>query len=145
MEKLIVKAHFHTAHRQPGYPGHCQHVHGHTWRAKVTLSCEEFPRDELDMSVDFGEIKQLVRFLDHKIIVTKDDKTFLDPKVFDQEGVFVVEGRGPSVENVARYICNKVVDLLKTKYPARGITYDLEVKLQETDNNIFIIGKSVTV
>lgn len=145
MEKIIVKAHFHTAHRQPGYPGHCQHVHGHTWRAKVTLSCEEFPRDELDMSVDFGDIKKIVRFLDHKIIVTKDDTAFLDSKMFDAEGVVVVEGKGPSVENVAHRLWNEIAGHLATKYPGHGITYSIEVDLQETDNNVFILEKKITV
>ena len=65
MEKIIVHSHFHTGHRQLGYPGKCKWVHGHTWRGTVTVSCEAFPRDELDMALDFGDLKAVMRFLDH--------------------------------------------------------------------------------
>src|SRR5436190_24001391 len=56
MEKIIVTAKFHTGHRQLGYPGKCKFVHGHTWHGKVMIMAEEFPRDNIDMSLEFGDI-----------------------------------------------------------------------------------------
>lgn len=145
MEKIVVKSHFHTGHRQPGYPGHCAYVHGHTWRGRITVCCEEFPRDDLDMSLDFGDLKRIIRFLDHKMLVTEDDKEFTDSKLFDPKGVVVLKGRGPSVENVADYVCDGVVAHIGEKYPGKGIAYDIEVEIQETDNNFFSVAKRVTI
>ena len=69
--RITVHAKFHTGHRQLGYPGKCKFVHGHTWRATITVTTDEFPRDDLDMSLDFGDLKRIVRFLDHKMLVTE--------------------------------------------------------------------------
>jgi 6-pyruvoyltetrahydropterin/6-carboxytetrahydropterin synthase len=145
MEKIIVTAKFHTGHRQLGYPGKCKFVHGHTWQGKVVVAAEEFPRDHLDMSLDFGDIKDVIRFMDHKMLITDEDKTFLDQGLFEPEGVVLLKGKGPSVENVAQYVFDGVVGLIEEQYPGRGIRYAIEVTIQETENNIFIIEKTVAV
>jgi 6-pyruvoyltetrahydropterin/6-carboxytetrahydropterin synthase len=145
MEKIIVTAKFHTGHRQLGYPGKCKFVHGHTWQGKVVVAAEEFPRDDLDMSLDFGDIKAVIRFMDHKMLVTEQDKTFLDRGLFEPEGVVMLKGKGPSVENVAHYVFDGVVDLIRKQYPGRGVGYTIEVTIQETENNIFVVEKTVAV
>src|SRR5690606_11397828 len=104
MEKIVVTSHFHTAHRQLNFPGKCKYPHGHTWRGKIVIITDEFPRDEIDMSLEFGQLKKIMRDLDHKIIVTADDTTFLNKELFEPEGVVLIPGKGPSVENVAKYI-----------------------------------------
>src|SRR5690348_4151339 len=78
MEKIIVHAKFHTGHRQIGYPGKCRFVHGHTWRGTLSVRAEEFPRDDIDMSLDFGDLKNIMRKFDHKMIVTEGDETFMN-------------------------------------------------------------------
>ncbi len=145
MEKITVHAKFHTAHRQMGYPGHCCYVHGHTWRGTITVSTEEFPRDELDMALDFGDLKKLLRQLDHKIIVSPDDPEFTNPDLFDPEGIVVVPGKGPSVENVAVWIWDQVRDCIGSKYPGLNKAYRIEVRIRETENNIFEVEKEATV
>jgi 6-pyruvoyl-tetrahydropterin synthase len=145
MEKIIVHAKFHTGHRQLGYPGECRFVHGHTWRGTVTIACEEFPRDELDMALDFGHIKKIMRDLDHKVLVTESDKTFMNPDLFEPEGIVVLKGKGPSVENVAGYVWEHVVETIRRKFPGRGIDYRIEVTIQETENNFFVVEKSARV
>lgn len=145
MERIIVTAKFHTGHRQLGYPGKCKFVHGHTWQGKVAVSAEEFPRDDLDMSLDFGDIKAVMRFMDHKMLVTEQDRTFLDEGLFEPEGVVMLKGKGPSVENVAYYVFDGVVELIKKQYPGRGVRYTIEVTIQETENNVFVVEKPVTV
>ena len=145
MERIIVTAKFHTGHRQLGYPGKCKFVHGHTWQGKVTVSTEEFPRDHLDMSLDFGDIKAVMRFMDHKMLVTEQDQTFLDQGLFEPEGVVMLKGKGPSVENVAYYVFDGVVDLIKKQYPGRGVRYTIEVTIQETENNFFVVEQTVSV
>jgi 6-pyruvoyltetrahydropterin/6-carboxytetrahydropterin synthase len=145
MERVVVHAKFHTGHRQLGYPGKCRFVHGHTWRGTVTVTTELFPRDDLDMSLDFGDIKTIMRFLDHKMLVTSQDQAFLDQDQFEPDGVVVVPGKGPSVENVTHYVFDHVVELIRRKYPERKIDYTIEVSIQETENNIFVVQKTVTV
>mgnify|MGYP000139972570 CR=1 FL=1 len=145
MEKIIVHATFHAGHRQIGYPGVCRFVHGHTWRGTVAIATEEFPRDARDMSLDFGEIKQVMRSLDHKMLVVASDATLLDPALFDPAGIVVLKGKGPSVENVAHHVLNGVVDLIRARYPDRGLVYRIEVTIQETDNNLFVVEKTATV
>jgi 6-pyruvoyltetrahydropterin/6-carboxytetrahydropterin synthase len=145
MEKIIVHSHFHTGHRQLGYPGKCKWVHGHTWRGTVTVSCDAFPRDDLDMALDFGDLKAVMRFLDHKMIVTEQDAAFLDPALFEPEGVVCIKGRGPSVENVALWVWDQVVAHIRHKFPDQGVSYSVEVLIQETENNIFVVEKDVTI
>jgi 6-pyruvoyltetrahydropterin/6-carboxytetrahydropterin synthase len=145
MEKIIVHAKFHTGHRQIGYPGKCRFVHGHTWRGTIVVATDEFPRDDLDMALDFGDLKRIMRNFDHKMIVTSHDTTFLDPALFEPEGVVVIKGKGPSVENVALHVFDEVVSHIRTKFPDRGKTYAVEVTITETENNIFVVGKNATI
>lgn len=145
MEKLIVTAKFHTGHRQLGYPGKCKFVHGHTWQGKVVVAAEQFPRDHLDMSIEFGDIKNVMRFMDHKMLVTEQDQTFLDQGLFEPEGVVMLKGKGPSVENVALHAFDEVVAHIGRKFPGQGKTYTIEVIITETENNIFSVTRSVTI
>ena len=140
--------HGQVSHRPPPawLPGQVQIRPRPTWQGKVVVAAEEFPRDDLDMSLDFGDIKNVMRFMDHKMLVTEQDTTFLDQGLFEPEGVVMLKGKGPSVENVAYYVFDGVVDVIKKQYPGRGVRYTIEVTIQETENNIFIRSKKpVTV
>ena len=111
----------------------------------MVIAAEELPRDELDMSLEFGAIKDVMRFMDHKMLVTEQDATFRNADLFEPEGVVVLKGKGPSVENVAHYVFDGVVDVIRQQYPNRNIRYAIEVSIQETENNLFIVDKSVTI
>ena len=145
MEQILAKGRFHAAHRQLGYAGQCAWVHGHTWRGTFIVRAEAFPRDELDMSVDFGALKDIFKELDHRMLVSEQDTTFLDSGLFEPEGVVVMPGSNPSVENVTHYCMNEAVDRLTTLFPGRGIDYDLELTIQETENNFFTLRRTVTI
>ena len=145
MEKINVHAKFHAGHRQIGYPGHCAYVHGHTWRGTITVTTEEFPRDDLDMALDFGDLKKIMRKFDHRMIVVETDKEFTNSELFEPEGVVVIEGKGPSVENVANHCWKEAVAHIQDKFPDRKIKYLVEVEIQETDNNFFTVSKEATV
>ncbi len=145
MEQITVHDRFHTGHRQIGYPGKCRFVHGHTWKGTIVVSTEEFPRDEIDMSLDFGDLKNILRKFDHKMIVTEGDRTFVDPAFFEPEGVVVIKGKGPSVENVALHAFDEVVAHIRQKFPGRQKAYDVEIIITETENNIFSVRRTVTV
>lgn len=145
MERITVHSKFHTGHRQIGFPGKCRFVHGHTWRGTINILTEEFPRDDIDMSIDFGDLKKIMRDLDHKILAVPSDKEFTNPDLFEPEGVVVLEAKGPSVEVVAYYVWDKVVELIRHQYPNRNKTYEIEVEIQETDNNFFAVKKNAII
>jgi 6-pyruvoyltetrahydropterin/6-carboxytetrahydropterin synthase len=145
MEQITVHARFHTGHRQIGYPGKCRFVHGHTWKGTIVVATEEFPRDDIDMSLDFGDLKNILRKFDHKMIVTDGDTTFTDPAIFEPDGVIVIKGKGPSVENVAVHAVDEVVAHIRHKFPGQGKTYTIEVIITETENNIFSVRRTAVV
>ena len=139
METIKARGKFHAAHRQLDYDGKCAYVHGHTWRGVFVIRTERFPRlEKLDMTVDFGALKDIFKFLDHKMLVAARDGTFLDPKLFDPQGVVVMPGENPSVENVAEYCLDQAVEVLQKLFPERDHQYHIEVSIQETDNNFFV-------
>jgi 6-pyruvoyltetrahydropterin/6-carboxytetrahydropterin synthase len=146
MEKLFAHAHFHTAHRQLDYDGKCRFVHGHTWHGEITVQAESFPRDEkLDITLDFGRLKDILKNFDHKMLVSSRDELFLNSDLFEPEGIVVMPGRNPSVENVATYTMNETIDVLAKHFTERKVEYWIEVKIQETDNNIYTIDRTVTI
>ncbi|MBI2950896.1 6-carboxytetrahydropterin synthase, partial [bacterium] len=92
METIRVISDFHAAHRQLGYDGKCRYVHGHTWVGTFVLKAERFPRNRLDMSIDFGRLKDILRHLDHKMLVSEQDEVFLRSGLFEPEGVVLIPG-----------------------------------------------------
>ena len=146
METIKAHGKFHAAHRQLEYEGKCAFVHGHTWRGTFVMRAERFPRDEkLDMSVDFGALKDIFKFLDHKMLVSERDETFANAELFDPEGVVVLPGTNPSVENVVLYCMNEAVDVLAELFPGLGVEYHIELTIQETDNNFFTLERKVVI
>ena len=146
METIKAHGKFHAAHRQLEYEGKCAFVHGHTWRGTFVMRAERFPRDEkLDMSVDFGALKDIFKFLDHKMLISERDETFANADLFDPEGVVVLPGTNPSVENVVLYCMNEAVDVLAKLFPGLGIEYHIELTIQETDNNFFTLERKVVI
>ncbi len=146
METLSAHARFHAAHRQLDYEGKCAWVHGHTWHGTTVVRAKHFPRDRtLDMSLDFGALKDIYKFLDHKMLISERDDAFLTSGIFEPEGIVVMPGRNPSVENVALYAMEQTVDLLAKHFGEQNIEYHIEVTIQETENNIWRIDRTVTI
>lgn len=79
---------FETAHALEGYDGACRHIHGHSYRMKVTVSGSPIADDsspKCGMVMDFGDLKRIVvanivsRF-DHAMVIrrTPDNGAFVD-------------------------------------------------------------------
>ena len=146
METIRAKGKFHAAHRQLGYDGKCRFVHGHTWRGVYVLNTERFPRDtDLDMSIDFGVLKDIFKDLDHKMLISESDVLFQHADLFEPAGVVVIPGANPSVENVALYCMNEAVDALAKQFPGQDVEYQIQVTIQETDNNFFTLERTVVI
>jgi len=146
METIRTQGKFHAAHRQLNYEGKCAFVHGHTWRGTFVLRAERFPRDGMkDMSVDFGDLKRVFKDLDHKMLVSEEDTVFLESELFDPEGLVLIPGKNPSVENVTAYCLEKGAEVLRELFPGRNVEYEIEVTIQETDNNFFTLARKITI
>jgi len=80
MYRLQVKTHFDAAHYIKDYPGKCSRMHGHRWEVEVVLEGKTL--GNLNMLIDFGEVKDLLNGLiesrlDHYLL----NETLSEPHV----------------------------------------------------------------
>jgi len=81
MFELTVEVAFSAAHRICGHPGPCASLHGHNYRALITVAGEQL--DRLGMLVDFGELKgmcaEVVGPLDHSYLNERSEFAAANP------------------------------------------------------------------
>lgn len=119
MYLLNVSDHFSAAHRLCGYQGACSNLHGHNWKVRVGIACQEL--DEIGMALDYGIIKEILG----GILVLLDHEYLNDVPLLD--------GQNPTSENLARIIYDKMAEALKP-YPARI----QEVEIHESERSSVI-------
>lgn len=70
MFELTVDISFSAAHKIEGHPGPCARLHGHNYRAVITVAGDRL--NHLGMLIDFGELKQtcaeVIAPLDHSFL-----------------------------------------------------------------------------
>lgn len=59
MFELTVETQFSAAHQIKGHPGPCARLHGHNYRAAVTVAGDQL--DQQGMLIDFGRLKEICR------------------------------------------------------------------------------------
>ena len=95
MYEITVEDTFDAAHNLRGYPGACERLHGHTYRAQVFLRVESL--DEHGMAIDFrrakNELAAILSGLDHEYL--NDLPPFQEAN--------------PSAENIARFLYEGMV------------------------------------
>lgn len=99
MYRLRVETSFDAAHKIIGYEGKCSRLHGHTWKVEVFVVGEKL--NEIGLLIDYAKIKEK---LDE--VIVKLDHSFLND--FKEIG-------NPTCENIARYIFERLKDLLDVK------------------------------
>lgn len=97
MYELTVETSFSAAHQLRGYMGKCEQMHGHNWKVQVHVVASRL--NEIDLAVDFHELKQLT-----KETISSLDHSFLND-------MFPFTEKNPSSENIAKWI----FDSLKKK------------------------------
>jgi len=97
MYELMVETNFSSAHQLRGYKGECEKLHGHNWKVQVHVIAEKL--NELDMAIDFHELKDFVG----EVIAPLDHGLLND--------LFPFTEKNPSSENIAKWI----FDSLKKK------------------------------
>lgn len=90
MYDVIATTHFCAAHRLKYLDGKYENLHGHNWKATVTVSAKEV--DGMGVGIDFVVLKKETEALIAKL----DYQTLNEVPPFDKEN--------PSAENVARWI-----------------------------------------
>jgi 6-pyruvoyltetrahydropterin/6-carboxytetrahydropterin synthase len=115
MFEVTIEETFAAGHALRNYRGKCENVHGHNYRAEVTLRGAEL--NAIGLLVDFVELKKVV----HAVLDRMDHQWLNDFPPFD--------ALNPSAENMARYIYEEVSAALTTKEGVRVAC----VRLWETD------------
>jgi 6-pyruvoyltetrahydropterin/6-carboxytetrahydropterin synthase len=134
MHLVTVKHNFETGHRLPHIAGKCQHLHGHSWWASVTVAGPEL---EAGILTEFGPFKRLLRDwidsnLDHGMMLGPEDPLI---PVLQGHGckIYVTPG-WPTVEATAVLIAEVADTLIHEVVRAPGARV-VQVDVQETHVN----------
>jgi 6-pyruvoyltetrahydropterin/6-carboxytetrahydropterin synthase len=103
MFELSVEVSFSAAHQLRGYRGKCENMHGHNWKVQVSVMAEAL--NEIDIAIDFHDLKRLARE-----VVAPLDHAYLND-------IFPFTEKNPSSENMAKWI----FDSLKKKITENNI------------------------
>jgi len=98
MYHLTVHTYFAAAHNLINYQGDCENLHGHNWKVEVTVGAREL--DKAGLGIDFKILKSTLR----ELLETLDHKHINLVAPFD-----VIS---PSSENIARFLFDRLSDLL---------------------------------
>ena len=115
MFEVTIEETFAAGHALRNYRGKCENVHGHNYRAEVTLRGAEL--NAIGLLVDFVELKRVV----HAVLDRMDHQWLNDFPPFDV--------LNPSAENMAKYIYDEVSAALTAQEGVRVAS----VRLWETD------------
>lgn len=115
MYTIKVTSHFSSAHNLREYKGACEALHGHNWKVRLAVSGDQLGPS--GMLMDFKDLKSALRQ-----VLKELDHAYLN------ELEFFVQNN-PTSENLARYIFDKVSELLK------DVVVE-EVAVWETENSM---------
>ncbi len=105
MFSVTKRLEFCYGHRLLNHSGVCRHLHGHNAMVEIDIAADVL--DDLDMVVDFADIKRAVkgwidRELDHKMILRHDDP-LVEVLRAHGEPIFTLDAN-PTAERLAKLI-----------------------------------------
>lgn len=119
---------FEMAHKlSKSYTCKCQHIHGHSYRALVTLKSKSL-NDE-NVVVDFTKVKEvlnpLIETLDHNFMIHKEDKSYPELLKLAEQGHYplIVADANPTAEFIAGVLCCA----LEPHFGTKGMEVEVEV------------------
>lgn len=121
MYTIKITAHFSAAHFLRGYQGKCENLHGHNWKIEVMASSKVL--NDCGMVIDFSELKKITS----KVLEELDHKHLNELEHFKKVN--------PSSEEIARYIFNKLNEVISVKKCRLE-----EVVVWETDSSCAFYG-----
>ena len=135
-------------HRIPNHTSKCKNLHGHRYKAEVTLRGAIQTKknsSEEDMVLDFGDIKQIlheeiVDKHDHAFMISQKDKILLRFAEENTDLKFVIVSFIPTAERIVEKLAKAIEVRLIAQY---GDNLQLEsVKLWETPTSAAIYKSS---
>ena len=133
MNKLITSAAFDSAHFLAGYNGKCANIHGHRWKAEVTICGDELisEGEKRGMLIDFADLKKAVRALadklDHTLIYEAGSLKPATLAALNDEGFALTQVPfRPTAENFAKFFYDEL--------SKEGLNVS-SVKIYETPDN----------
>jgi 6-pyruvoyltetrahydropterin/6-carboxytetrahydropterin synthase len=100
MYKLNVIGTFASAHKLTGYNGLCKNLHGHNWKVRLCVLCNQL--DDTGMAMDFSVLKQKL----NELLAALDHQYLNDLSAFKE--------MNPTSENLARFIFDNMVKKLSS-------------------------------
>lgn len=127
---------FDAGHRVYGHESKCANLHGHRYRAEITV---RGPRlDELGRVIDFSVLKREVgswidEHWDHNFLFHPNDPLLeLLRSKYREKPLFVMPtGQNPTAENMAAFLLGVSNGILKVKAPMLSVVC---VRIYETPN-----------
>lgn len=126
MPRIELEHTFDAGHRIVGHKGKCARLHGHTYRAQVSVAGTLI---EPGFVIDYGDIKDVLNEWDHRFLLWKEDPLivgkvepvtpegvsgpsmvgdWLDEK--ETEVGVVRLDFNPTAENMARYLADEILE-----------------------------------
>ena len=103
MYTLTIEETFASAHQLRGYKGKCENMHGHTWKAELSVTGDEL--NDIGLLIDFQDIKAVLR----EITSLLDHSNINEIPPFDTIN--------PSSENLAKFFYEEAEKRFKIKAP----------------------------
>lgn len=139
MYSLISEASFDSAHFLAQYEGKCRNIHGHRWIVKVEIFGEKLQENgsKREMLIDFGELKselkKLVDFYDHSLIIEKNTMREITLNALKEDGFRIIEVEfRPTAENFAKNFYDYFIE--------KGFSVK-SISVYETPNNCAIYSE----
>lgn len=125
---------FDAGHRLLNHEGPCRFLHGHRYKAEITLASKD--RDEIGRVLDFGVIKERIggwinENWDHNTLLHTDDPLAQWPEEYFGRKLFLTN-ENPTVEVMAEILYGIV--LIKIPGIGSGNIKCTRVRLYETPN-----------
>lgn len=99
------------------YESKCQRIHGHTYKVEVEIEGE---LNEYGMIFDFNHLSEIIKELDHKILVPDSTVMFSQgmievetqrgAKLIVNKGDYIVIPNNATAEKIAEYILERVLE-----------------------------------
>lgn len=122
---------FEAGHRLAhGYPGNCQHVHGHSYVATVVMELSKPNLNKYGFVKDFNDFKKLKQWVDdnwdHAFLVSEKDIPMLKFLKDNDQRHYLFENN-PTAEYIAQELFGVAERLLNDEF-----AYVSEVRINET-------------
>lgn len=122
-------------HRIPNHKSKCRNLHGHRYRAEITISGEIQNKKETSnegMVLDFGDIKkmlneEIIEKHDHSFMISENDNILYDFSEKNNDLKFSVVSFIPTAENIAKWLGEILERRLTKLYGGNFELYSLQL------------------